>query len=166
MRPGCQNDAEFFPGLSKSWTLTFMVKTKRHRLGAQGALGCAGLANLFYWIDRQNGFGGFWATQILPFGDPVSFTGYMDFETAFYKNLRRRGGSSRSGPDHSRCMITREYARLVSSRVLISRDGLESLTEIRFAADSLLQGDGFELSVPRPLFVHAGGLISSGTNGS
>jgi hypothetical protein len=35
----------------------------------------AGLANLFYWIDRKNGFGGFWATQILPFGDPVSFAG-------------------------------------------------------------------------------------------
>ena len=35
-----------------------------------GALGWAGLANLFYWIDRKNGFGGFWATQILPFADP------------------------------------------------------------------------------------------------
>jgi methyl acetate hydrolase len=54
------------------------------------ALGWAGLANLFYWIDRQNGFGGFWAMQILPFGDPASFAGYMDFETAFYKNLRRQ----------------------------------------------------------------------------
>ena len=33
--------------------------------------------------------GGFWATQILPFGDPVSFGGYMDFETAFYACLRQ-----------------------------------------------------------------------------
>jgi methyl acetate hydrolase len=49
-----------------------------------GALGWAGLANLFYWIDRQNGHGGFWATQILPFADAASFTGYMDFETAYY----------------------------------------------------------------------------------
>jgi hypothetical protein len=34
--------------------------------------------------------GGFWATQILPFGDPVSFIGYMDFETAFYSSLRQK----------------------------------------------------------------------------
>ena len=38
-----------------------------------------------YRIDRKNGLGGFWATQILPFADPVSFTGYMDFETAVYE---------------------------------------------------------------------------------
>ncbi len=82
------NDAEFFPGLSKSWALTFMVNDTKAPTGRPaGALGWAGLANLFYWIDRQNGLGGFWATQILPFGDPVSFTGYLDFETAVYKNL-------------------------------------------------------------------------------
>ena len=52
-----------------------------------GALGGAGLPNLFYWIDRRNGFGGFWATQVFPFADPTSFTGYMDFETAVYRNL-------------------------------------------------------------------------------
>jgi methyl acetate hydrolase len=27
----------------------------------------AGLANRFYWIDRKNGIGGFWGSQILPF---------------------------------------------------------------------------------------------------
>ena len=55
-----------------------------------GALGWAGLANLFYWIDRQNGYGGFWATQILPFADATSFGGYMKFETAFYDSLKVR----------------------------------------------------------------------------
>lgn len=85
------NDAEFFPGSPKSWALTFMVNDEPAPTGRPaGALGWAGLANLFYWIDRQNGFGGFWATQILPFGDPVSFSGYMDFETAFYDALRQR----------------------------------------------------------------------------
>jgi hypothetical protein len=49
-----------------------------------GAIGWTGLANTFFWIDRKNGFGGYWATQILPFGDPVSFGGYLDFETAAY----------------------------------------------------------------------------------
>ncbi len=87
--PSLSNDAEFFPGLSKSWALTFMVNDEEAPTGRPaGALGWAGLANLFYWIDRKNGFGGFWATQILPFGDPVSFVGYMDFETAFYNSLR------------------------------------------------------------------------------
>ncbi|MEK0084559.1 serine hydrolase domain-containing protein [Benzoatithermus flavus] len=84
------NDAEFFPGLSKSWSFTFMVNDEEAPTGRPaGALGWAGLANLFYWIDRRNGFGGFWATQILPFGDPVSFGGYLDFETAFYRNLKQ-----------------------------------------------------------------------------
>jgi methyl acetate hydrolase len=89
--PTLSNDAEFFPGLSKSWSFTFMVNDEAAPTGPPaGALGWAGLANLFYWIDRQNGFGGFWATQILPFADPVSFGGYMDFETAFYDGLRQR----------------------------------------------------------------------------
>jgi methyl acetate hydrolase len=86
--PSLSNDAEFFPGLSKSWALSFMVNDTEAPTGRPaGALGWAGLANLFFWIDRQNGLGGFWATQILPFGDPVSFTAYMDFETAAYKSL-------------------------------------------------------------------------------
>ncbi len=85
--PALSNDAEFFPGLSKSWAYTFMVNDEPAPTGRPvGALGWAGLANLFYWIDRQNGLGGFWATQIFPFGDPVSFTGYMEFETAVYQH--------------------------------------------------------------------------------
>ncbi|QIG96479.1 MULTISPECIES: serine hydrolase domain-containing protein [unclassified Bradyrhizobium] len=85
------NDAEFFPGQSKSWALSFMINDEQAPTGRPaGALGWAGLANLFYWIDRQNGFGGFWATQILPFGDPASFIGYMNFETAFYEALKMR----------------------------------------------------------------------------
>ena len=89
--PSLCNDAEFFPGQSKSWALSFMVNDEEAPTGRPaGALGWAGLANLFYWIDRQNGVGGFWATQILPFGDPTSFIGYMNFETAFYQSLKQR----------------------------------------------------------------------------
>lgn len=84
--PTLSNDAEFFPGLKKSWSYTFMVNDEDAPTGRPaGAIGWAGLANLFYWIDRKNGVGGFWATQILPFGDPTSFVGYMDFETAVYQ---------------------------------------------------------------------------------
>ncbi len=89
--PSLSNDAEFFPGLSKSWALSFMVNDDEAPTGRPaGALGWAGLANLFYWIDREHGYGGFWATQILPFADPVSFGGYMKFETALYAALRAR----------------------------------------------------------------------------
>ena len=87
--PSLSNDAEFFPGQSKSWSLAFMINDEPAPTGRPaGALGWAGLANLFYWIDRQNGVGGFWATQILPFGDPASFVGYMNLETALYAQLK------------------------------------------------------------------------------
>jgi len=89
--PSLSHDAEFFPGMPKSWCLTFMINDEDAPTGRPaGALGWAGLPNLFYWIDRQNGIGGFWATQILPFADQVSFSGYLDFETAAYQSLAAR----------------------------------------------------------------------------
>ncbi|MCI4662391.1 MAG: beta-lactamase family protein [Neomegalonema sp.] len=88
--PALSNDAEFFPGLNKGWSYTFMVNEQEAPTGRPaGAIGWAGLANCFYWIDRQNGVGGYWATQILPFGDPVSFSGYLDFETAVYRSMTK-----------------------------------------------------------------------------
>ncbi|MFY9330617.1 MAG: serine hydrolase domain-containing protein [Candidatus Nanopelagicales bacterium] len=84
--PWLSNDAEFFPGLPKSWSYTFMINDEEAPTGRPaGSIGWAGLANLYYWIDRSNGFGGFWATQILPFADGVSFTGFMDMETTTYQ---------------------------------------------------------------------------------
>ena len=86
--PSISHTAEFFPGMPKSWALSFMINEQDAPTGRPaGSLAWAGLANLFYWIDRKNGIGGFWATQILPFIDPVSTNGYLDFETAAYRNL-------------------------------------------------------------------------------
>ncbi|MGB0905468.1 MAG: serine hydrolase domain-containing protein, partial [Mangrovicoccus sp.] len=86
--PSLSNDAEFFPGTAKDWSYTFMVNSEAAPTGRPaGAIGWAGLANCFYWIDRAGGFGGYWATQILPFGDPLSFGGYMEFETAVYRAM-------------------------------------------------------------------------------
>ena len=88
------NDAEFFPGLRKSWSYTFMVNDEEAPTGRPaGALGWAGLANSFFWIDRKSGLGGYWATQILPFADPTSFSGYMDLETAAYASYRSRAAA-------------------------------------------------------------------------
>jgi methyl acetate hydrolase len=92
--PSLSNDAEFFPGLKKSWAYTFMVNDEDAPTGRPaGAIGWAGLANSFFWIDRKNGLGGYWATQILPFADPVSFAGYMDFETATYAAQRAQAAA-------------------------------------------------------------------------
>lgn len=91
VNPALSNYAELFPGMPKSWGLTFMINDEDAPTGRPaGSLGWAGLANLFYWIDRRNGVGGFWATQILPFADPTSVGGYLDFETAVYDSLAAR----------------------------------------------------------------------------
>ena len=86
--PTLSNDAEFFPGMPKSWALTFMLNDEPAPTGRPAnSLAWAGLANLYYWIDRQNGIGGFWATQIFPFADPTSVGGYLEFESAVYASL-------------------------------------------------------------------------------
>jgi methyl acetate hydrolase len=87
--PTLSNDAEFFPGLSKSWSYTFMVNDEDAPTGRPaGSIAWAGLANLYYWIDRRNDVAGYWATQILPFADGPSVGGYLDLETATYRALR------------------------------------------------------------------------------
>ncbi len=86
--PTVSHDAEFFPGMSKSWSLGFMINEEDAVTGRPaGSLAWAGLANLYFWIDRRSGVGGFWATQILPFVDPTSVTGYLDFEKAVYDSM-------------------------------------------------------------------------------
>lgn len=91
MMPGVDlslsNDAEFFPGLKKGWAYSFMTNEQPAPTGRPaGALAWAGLANLYYWIDPENGIGGVWATQIFPFADRIAVDGYLDFETAVYRN--------------------------------------------------------------------------------
>ncbi|MCH5642355.1 MULTISPECIES: beta-lactamase family protein [unclassified Gordonia (in: high G+C Gram-positive bacteria)] len=86
--PALSNDAEFFPGMPKSWAYTFMINDEDAPTGRPaGALAWAGLANLYYWIDRRNKIGGYWATQILPFADAISVGRYLEFETAAYNAL-------------------------------------------------------------------------------
>jgi methyl acetate hydrolase len=86
--PSLSNTGEFFPGLAKSWSYTFMVNDEDAPTGRPaGSLMWAGLANLFYWIDRKNGVGGYWGSQILPFQDAVSYPGFVDFEAAVYRHI-------------------------------------------------------------------------------
>ncbi|RXZ77401.1 class A beta-lactamase-related serine hydrolase [Paenibacillaceae bacterium] len=88
--PTVANDGEFFPGFPKSWSYTFQVNETPLPTGRPaGQLMWAGLANLFYWIDRENGIGGFWSTQIFPYQDPSSYVGYLEFESAVYQHLKK-----------------------------------------------------------------------------
>lgn len=90
-RPRLSNDAEFFPGMPKTWALTFMINEEDAPTGRPaGALAWAGLANLYYWIDRANGVGGYWATQIFPFADPTSVAGFLAMEKATYQHAALR----------------------------------------------------------------------------
>lgn len=86
--PSLSNSGEFYPGVKKTWAYTFQRNEEPLPTGRPaGTLMWAGLGNLFYWIDRQNGVGGFWGSQILPFQDVASWPGFLKFETAVYQNL-------------------------------------------------------------------------------
>lgn len=86
--PPLSNDAEFFPGLAKSWGLSFMINNEQAPTGrSAGSLGWAGLANSYFWIDPMKGIGGAYLTQVLPFVDEKSFPLYMAFERATYEAL-------------------------------------------------------------------------------
>jgi len=86
--PPLTNDAEFFPGVEKSWGLSFQINEQPAPTGRPaGGLMWAGLANSFYWIDRSTGIGGAYMTQILPFADVRSVPLYYAFETAAYRAL-------------------------------------------------------------------------------
>ena len=85
--PEFSADAEFFPGMDKTWGLSFMINTEQAPTGrAAGSLAWAGLANSFYWIDPTNGIAGVYLTQILPFADKKSLSLYLDFERTVYEN--------------------------------------------------------------------------------
>ena len=83
--PPLSNDAEFFPGMPKSWGLSFMINNEEAPTGrSAGSLGWAGLANSFFWIDPAKGIGGAYLTQVLPFIDEKAFPLYIAFESAAY----------------------------------------------------------------------------------
>ncbi len=86
---GYSNSGEFFSGVSKLWAYTFQVVADDVCTGRPaGSLSWAELANTFSWIDRKNGLGGMWATQILPFQDIGSYPGFVEFETMVYRPTR------------------------------------------------------------------------------
>lgn len=86
--PVITHDAEFFPGQQKSWAYTFLVNDETAPTGrTAGSLGWAGLANIYFWIDRAADVAGVWGTQVLPFADPSALAAALEFETLVYRAL-------------------------------------------------------------------------------
>ena len=79
------NDAEFFPGIQKSWSLAFQINHEAAPTGRPaGGMMWAGLANSYFWVDQTNGLAGVYITQIFPFADIKSLPLFYDFEKAVY----------------------------------------------------------------------------------
>lgn len=79
------NDAEFFPGTEKSWSLAFQINHDAAPTGRPaGGMMWAGLANSYFWIDPTKGLAGVYITQIFPFADHQALPLFYDFEKAVY----------------------------------------------------------------------------------
>ena len=86
--PELTNDAEFFPGIHKTWGLTFQINEEPLPTGRPaGGLMWAGVANTFFWVDMDNQIAGTYMSQQLPFADARSYQLYIDIETATYRHL-------------------------------------------------------------------------------
>lgn len=78
-------DAEFFPGIEKTWGMSFMINEEQAPTGRPaGSLAWAGLYNTYFWIDIENEVGGVFMSQLLPFVDEDVLQAFYGFETAYY----------------------------------------------------------------------------------
>ena len=83
--PAASLDAEFFPGIEKTWGLTFMINEQQAPTGrSAGSLAWAGLPNAFFWIDPTKDLAGVILMQVLPFVDPRALGLFTDYEKAVY----------------------------------------------------------------------------------
>jgi CubicO group peptidase (beta-lactamase class C family) len=86
--PDATLDVEFFPGVPKTWGLSFMINEAPAPTGrSAGSLAWCGLINTYFWIDPAKGVGGIYLTQILPFFDTKSLPLFLEFEKTVYQSL-------------------------------------------------------------------------------
>jgi methyl acetate hydrolase len=89
VQPQSSNDAEFFPGMIKKWSLGFMINSEDAPTGrSAGSLAWAGLGNTYFWIDPRRRVAGVILMQLLPFADPQALEAFGQFEGGLYKMLR------------------------------------------------------------------------------
>lgn len=75
----------------QGWGLTFMMPNGAMTGRSKSAVFWAGLANLFWWCDREAGVAGFVCTQILPFGDMNVLQMWGQLEYVIYQALAQAG---------------------------------------------------------------------------
>jgi hypothetical protein len=67
--PALNSRREVDDTMTEGWGLTFSLSHNQYHTGrAPGSASWEGLANLFWFADRENGIGGIIASQILPYG--------------------------------------------------------------------------------------------------
>jgi methyl acetate hydrolase len=85
--PAFFSDGEFYPGVPKTWGLTFLINEEPLPNGCPaGALTWAGAFNSYFWIDRTTGIAGCYMSQVLPFFDAQTSGHFFDFQTAVYSS--------------------------------------------------------------------------------
>ncbi|KAL8885862.1 MAG: hypothetical protein Q9215_006336 [Flavoplaca cf. flavocitrina] len=84
------------PEQPQGWGLTFMMTIHPGATGrGANTAWWAGLANLYWWCDREKGVAGMCASQILPFADPNVLGLWAQVESMVYANLEGAGGESK-----------------------------------------------------------------------
>lgn len=80
---------ELYPagGAPQGWGLTFMLANSDATGRSKSTGHWAGLANLWWWADREKGVGGLVATQVLPFADAKVLGLWAGVEAEVYKGL-------------------------------------------------------------------------------
>ena len=73
----------------QGWGLTFMLSNGGPTGRSKKAGFWSGLANCFWWCDRENGVGGLVCSQIIPFGDAKVMGLWFDIEAQVYQALGR-----------------------------------------------------------------------------
>lgn len=71
----------------QGWGLTFMLSNGGATGRSTGTAHWAGLPNLWWWADRENGVAGIVCTQILPFADLKVLNLWGTIEAEIYKAM-------------------------------------------------------------------------------
>jgi CubicO group peptidase (beta-lactamase class C family) len=86
VQPEGSNDAEFFPGMPKTWSTGFMINEEEAPTGRSAdSLAWAGFGNTYFWIDPKRCVAGVLLTQLLPFADVEVLRLCGQFESEVYK---------------------------------------------------------------------------------
>lgn len=93
VKPEHSNNApELYPqpgNPPQGWGLSFMITQEEGQTGrGKNTAWWAGIANLFFWVDREKGVAGMIASQVMPFGDPHVMGQWGACEAAVYAALK------------------------------------------------------------------------------